>query len=185
MLNELRRGTFLISSPEIDTGIFFRSVILLCEYSPSGSFGIVINKSLNLDIPKDIMAFEKFANPNVQIRAGGPVQTNQMMLLHTHGKIPEQTMEVCEGVFLGGDLKFLQDMIAKEDGPQIHLCFGYAGWNSPQLEKEVREKSWFIYPATKELIFDHPPETLWQTLLRNMGGEYTTLSMIPEDLSLN
>ena len=34
-------------------------------------------------------------------------------------------------------------------------------------------------------IFDIPPEKLWQTILREMGGKYATLSMIPEDLSLN
>ena len=30
-----------------------------------------------------------------------------------------------------------------------------------------------------------PPDKMWQTLLREMGGKYKTLSMIPENLELN
>ncbi|NGX48150.1 MAG: hypothetical protein K1000chlam3_01540, partial [Chlamydiae bacterium] len=42
--SELSKGSFLIASPEIDAGIYFRSVVLICEHTPSGSFGLIINK---------------------------------------------------------------------------------------------------------------------------------------------
>jgi putative transcriptional regulator len=119
------------------------------------------------------------------MRAGGPVQTNQMMLLHSNEEGTGQTLNVCEGVYLGGDLQFLQEMLTNESGPFVHLCFGYAGWTSGQLEREFLDGSWFIYPATKKLIFETAPEKLWRTLLREMGGKYATLSMIPDDLALN
>ena len=44
--SNIEKGTLLISTPEIDTGLFFRSVILVCEHTPEGSFGLVINKNL-------------------------------------------------------------------------------------------------------------------------------------------
>lgn len=183
--SHLEKGTFLIATPDVESGIFFRSVLLLCEHSQNGSFGIVINKNLDLDLPEEILTLEQLNNTHVEIRAGGPVQTNQMMLLHSSNKIPEQTIEICEGVHLGGDLQFLQDAITEDSGPNLRLCFGYAGWQAGQLEREFLDGGWFICPASARHIFETPADKLWQTLLRELGGRYATLSMIPEDLSLN
>jgi putative transcriptional regulator len=183
--SQIDKGTLMIASPDIEAGIFFRSVVLVCEHNPNGSFGLVINKSLDLDLPEEIIKTENLANPNIGVRAGGPVQTNQMMLLHTSPTIPQQTLQVCNGVFLGGDLQFLQGVITDPEGPSVLLCFGYAGWGAGQLEREFLDGGWFLHPASQELIFNTSPELLWQTILRDMGGKYATLSMIPEDLSWN
>jgi putative transcriptional regulator len=183
--SQIEKGTFMIATPDIEGGLFFRAVILVCEHNPHGSFGLVINKSLDLELPEEILSTAQIINPHIGIRAGGPVQTNQMMLLHTCPKIPQQTLKVCKGVFLGGDLQFLQEAAAQESGPNIHLCFGYAGWGAGQLEREFLDGHWFVHPANEMSIFNVAPEKLWQTLLRDMGGKYASLSMIPEDLSLN
>ncbi len=183
--SHLDKGTFLIATPDVESGIFFRGVLLLCEHSPNGSFGLVVNKSLELELPEEILTIEQLSNPHVDVRAGGPVQTNQMMLLHSSDKIPEQTIEICEGVYLGGDLQFLQEAVTDQAGPTLRLCFGYAGWQAGQLEREFLDGGWYICPASAKHIFETPPEKLWQELLRELGGRYATLSMIPEDLSLN
>lgn len=183
--SQIEKGTFLIATPDIEGGIFFRAVVLVCEHNPNGSFGLVVNKSLDLELPEEIININAIENPHVGIRAGGPVQTNQMMLLHTSDQIPSQTMEVTSGVFLGGDLQFLQDSLTDANGPEINLCFGYSGWGAGQLEREFLDGHWFLCPAKARHIFHTAPDKLWQTLLREMGGKYATLSMIPEDFSLN
>lgn len=183
--SQIQKGTFMIATPDIQTGIFFRGVVLVCEHNPNGSFGIVINKSLDIELPEEILNVKSLANANVGIRAGGPVQTNQMMLLHTSSTIPDQTLQICQDVYLGGDLQFLQETITNPEGPAVHLCFGYAGWGAGQLEREFLDGGWYLYPASRRHIFETAPEKLWQTLLREMGGKYATISMIPEDLSWN
>ena len=183
--SQIQKGTFLIATPDIDTGFFFRGVILLCEHNPNGSFGLLINKALDLDLPEEIMNVSQLVNPHIGIRAGGPVQTNQMMLLHSSDKIEQQTLKVCDGVYLGGDLQFLQDAISKTEGPEMLLCFGYTGWHAGQLEREFLDGGWYLCPATKKHLFETPPDKLWSQLLLELGGRYATLSMIPEDLTLN
>jgi putative transcriptional regulator len=182
---QIQKGTLLIASPEIESGLLFRSVMLVCEHNPSGSFGLILNKTLDVELPEEVINTSQIANPHVSIRAGGPVQTNQMMLLHTSDDPELETMKICDGVWLGGDLQFLQEMLADPEGPSIHLCFGYAGWGPGQLEREFLDGSWFIAPATRHAIFEVPPEKMWRTLLRDMGGRYATLSMIPDDLTVN
>lgn len=183
--SQLVKGSLLVASPEIDQGIYSRSVILLCEHSSSGSFGLMINKPLEIELPEEILNWKQRANQGVEIRSGGPIQTNQMMLLHSSDQLGEQTLKVCDGVYLGGDLQFLQEAIADANGPKIRMCFGYAGWGTGQLEREFLNGGWFLLPGTARHVFELPSEKLWQTVLREMGGKYATLSMIPEDLSLN
>lgn len=183
--SQIQRGTLLIATPDIEVGFFFRGVILVCEHNANGSFGLLINKALDLELPDEIINVNQLANQHIGIRAGGPVQTNQMMLLHTSDQIEQQTLKICDGVFLGGDLQFLQEAILDENGPYIHLCFGYAGWGAGQLEREFLDGHWYLQQASENNIFHIPADKLWQSLLREMGGKYATLSMIPEDLSLN
>jgi putative transcriptional regulator len=180
----LKKGSFLIATPEIASGMFARSVILICEHSPVGSFGLIVNKPLHIDLPEDLLDLKHLSNPNVHLRAAGPIQPNQMMLLHSALEL-EQTLKVCEGVFLGGDLEFLQDSTAKSDGPSILLCFGYCGWGPGLLERDFMNGSWILSSANSNYIFETPSERLWQQTLRDKGGKYTTLSLIPEDLNLN
>ena len=165
--------------------MYFRGVILLCEHGPTGSFGILVNKLLDIEIPDEVINLKDISNPHVQVYAGGALQPNQMMMLHSFEQLPDQTLQVCPGVFLGGDLQFLQQAVAEEEGPSIRLCFGYCGWGPGQLEKEFLSGLWFVHPGTAQYIFNTPPNKLWRTLLRDMGGKYAVLSTIPDDLSLN
>jgi putative transcriptional regulator len=180
----INKGSMLIASPDLD-GLYFRAVILLCEHSPSGSFGLLINKKLDVDLPEEIIDMDNLTNPNVEMRAGGPIQPNQMMLLHASDKLGEQTLNVCPGVFLGGDIPFLQEALTDSAGPALRLCFGYTGWGPGMLEREVVSGAWYVHPGAAKYIFATPAEKVWQTVLKDMGGKWATLATIPEDLSLN
>jgi putative transcriptional regulator len=184
--SHLSKGTLLIASPEIDQGIYFRSVILLCEHTPGGSFGVILNKPLEMELlPEEIVDLQKQGNEKIAILAGGPIQPNQMMLLHSAENVSDQSLKICEGVYLGGDLHFLQESLNNPNGPNIRLCFGYTGWNPGQLEREFLNGNWFLHPGTFKHVFATPSEKLWQSILREMGGKYASFSMIPDDLSLN
>ncbi len=183
--SKIERGTLLISTPEIESGLFFRSVVLLCEHSRTGSFGIIINKSLEGTLPDDLINFKNLANPNINIRTGGPIQTNHMMILHNSETNPIQSIEICEGVNLGGDIQFLQGAVTDASGPTLNLCFGYTGWGAGQIEKEFFDGRWYLAQPSDEIIFNTPVDQIWRRLLFSLGGKYASLSMIPNDLSLN
>jgi putative transcriptional regulator len=183
--SHLTKGSLLIATAEIDDPFFSRSVMLICEHSSNGSFGLVINKELDIELPEEVLDVENLVNPNIHTCAGGPMQPNQMILLHSSDKIPEETLKVCDGVYLGGDLQFLHESATSPEGPHILLCFGYGGWGPGQLEQEYLDGHWLLHPASARYLFDIPADKLWQTILRDMGGKNAALSMMPEDLSLN
>ncbi len=182
---KLERGQLLISSPEIDSGLFYRSVLLLCEHNQNGSFALLINKPLEFELPEEIVNLSQSKNKNIHLRAGGPVQTSQMMLLHTQNTQDQQLLEITPGVFLGGDLLYLHTLAQTDNDPYVYLCFGYSGWAGDQLEREYLDGSWIAAQGSVKYIFKTPPHLLWRTILRDMGGRFASLSTIPEDLSLN
>lgn len=182
---KLDRGSLLISSPDIEPGVFSRSVILLCEHSVNGSFGLILNKSFHFDTTDDFSFFDRAANPKVRFCMGGPVQAHQMMLLHSCSDLVDQSLEICPSVYLGGDVTFLQECLADESGPAVNLCFGYTGWQAGQLEREFLDGLWFLSPGNFDRVFSSCPEMLWSTILLSLGGKYASLSTVPENLLLN
>ncbi len=185
-ITKLSKGTILISTPEINDGLFCRSVIFICEHNMNGSFGLIINKKVNVAFSEDLFPLKNLENGIFKICAGGPVHTHQLMVLHNCSEHPEQTLNIIDDIYLGGDLDFIQSLI--HDSEREHnmcLCFGYAGWSPGQLEREILEGQWYVGPLQRELLFSKDYSTLWQESLLKMGGKYASISMIPEDLSLN
>ena len=112
----VKKGSFLISSMHLEKGLFSRSVILLCDHSSRGSFGLIINKPLRMDFPEELLSPETTRNSHITILSGGNIQPSQIMMLHSSDLAPEQTIPICDGVFLGGDVEFLQRQMTIAEG---------------------------------------------------------------------
>ena len=181
----LEKGSLLIASPDVNGGIFSRSVILVCEHSPNGSFGLILNKTLEMDSPEEIFTLNHFDESRVRFCMGGPLQANQIMILHSSLDSEHPSIEICPSVFLGGNFSFVQEGEGKSPDGKVLLCFGYSGWQAGQLEKEFLEGLWFLSPASQEFVFSEHPEKLWSEVLQNLVGRFASLSTVPENLLLN
>jgi putative transcriptional regulator len=177
------KGKFLVSAPHL-TDIFRRSVIYLVEHDEKGSVGFVLNKPIKYNIDEVIDDFPEFES---KVFLGGPVQTELVNFIHKAPDIIKGGYEIHNGIFWGGDfdnLKILAD--SKIINPSDFRFFvGYAGWSPNQLDDELKENAWYVTDADIDLIFSDEPEKLWANILKNMGGEYITISTFPEDPSVN
>ncbi len=182
---QLDKGSLLIATPNMTDDLYKQSVVLVCEYTNYGSFGLILNKPYHLESKQSGMEIEEIIQLKDSLRIGGSMQQNQLMLLHASTKHRDQTLKVTDGVYLGGDFPFLQELIKEEPDSSLLICFGYTGWTAGELEKQFMDGLWYLYPASKSLIFDVPPEKLWKETLSSMGGSYKNISMIPSDLTLN
>ncbi len=181
----IEKGSLLVASPNVTDPLYNQSVILICEYTSYGSFGLMLNKPYQIETIKANSEIDEIVQLKDNLRIGGSMQQNQLMLLHASTKHRDQTLKVTDGVYLGGDFPFLQELIREEPDSSLLICFGYTGWTAGELEKQFQDGLWFLYPSNKELIFDTPPDKLWKETLNSMGGTYKNISMIPSDLSLN
>ena len=181
----LTKGKILISEPYLGDATFERSVVLLCEHNDSGAFGFMLNKSTSLTINsvlEEKLSFEK------KLFLGGPVaQDSLFFLLRQESAVLKDSVHIKDDLYWGGDfdhLKFLiQEGELKLDNCRFFL--GYSGWGEDQLEHELESHSWIITDINSEEMFGNNTETMWQRVLRNMGGDYKVLSNYPIDPRLN
>jgi putative transcriptional regulator len=180
----LAAGTLLIAPPVMPDPNFRRTVVFLCEHSEQGSFGLILNRPLTLHVHELLDGLERYADP---VAMGGPVQPNTLHFLHRLGDQMPDAVEVIPGVYWGGDFETLKHLI-EENPPSVEALrffIGYAGWASGQLEEEVRRGDWIMESGHDALVFDHRPDLLWRTLLRQKGGEFALLSNFPDDPRMN
>jgi len=116
---------------------------------------------------------------------GGPVQPSALSFLALR-QLPlrgQCDAEPESGPFAGcpGGHRRLVFSDAKDQDIRGLMPAGVRG----QLEDEMKRKAWLTHPASLELVFRHPPEQLWQTILRQKGWKYSLLAQMPEDPSLN
>lgn len=178
------RGRLLISEPYLADPYFRRTVVLLCAHDDEGSFGFVLNRFVDMDVA-DLM--ENMPQVPSRLGIGGPVQSGSLYYLHTLGQRLQGSVEVVDGVSMGGDFEHLRSILATDArlGKQVRFFVGYSGWAADQLQRELDQRSWLVGTAHRKTIMDIRANDLWSHTLRNMGREYAPLANFPEDPSHN
>ena len=46
---------------------------------------------------------------------------------------------------------------------------GYSSWDAGQLEEELRDNSWIIVDADKDIIFNTTPDKVWRKAMSKIG----------------
>lgn len=179
------KGQLLLDSGELQGSFFQRTVLLICQHDAEGAFGLVLNRGTGNKAGELIVADLPEVLKEQPLFVGGPVQPSALSFLHSDSFIPEAT--VLPNLSLGHSLDSLVE-IGESFSPtkKVKLFAGYAGWSPGQLESEMKRKAWLTHPASLDLIFDTPPEKLWQMVLRSKGDwQNRLLAQSPDDLSWN
>lgn len=178
------KGRILISEPFMGDYYFGRSVVLLAEHNEEGSFGIILNKPVTATFNEVLKDFPEFDAP---MYLGGPVETDSLFYIHTIGDNLEGAVEIVDGLYWGGDIEVLKEMILiKAVQPtDIRFFVGYSGWGVNQLESELKRNSWVITRASKSKILKMDPLKMWEGLLDKMGDDYRYWSKFPIDPNMN
>lgn len=186
MNTPLRKGIFLVAAPSLRDPNFRQSVVLLCEHGPEGALGVVVNRPTAMSISEALPQMPVLEGSTHVLYAGGPVQTNQVMLLYRGDQLPENSHHVFDGVCLGGDLGMVERILMHAGGQETFRAYvGYSGWGPGQLESEMKTGSWITVPADPAVVFDKDPARVWGEILRSLGGDYQYYADMPFDPSLN
>ena len=162
------KGQLLLDSGQLGGSFFQRTVVLICQHNAEGAFGLVLNRSLGKTAGELIIANLPASLKDSPLFLGGPVQPGALSYLHTDSFIPDA--DVMPNLSLGHSLDELLEM-GESFSPtrKLRLFAGYAGWSPGQLESEMKRKAWLTFPASLELVFETPPEDLWQKILAEKG----------------
>lgn len=167
--------TLLLSMPQMHDPNFEQSVVLLCDHTDQGAFGLVLNR------PTTTAAAEVVAlDPPLEVRqgpllwTGGPVEPERGWILL--GTVPEtsasveadEATEVAPGLFLSTSVDVLRRVI-QAPPLRTRVLTGYAGWGPGQLDEELSASAWLTVDIDPALIFDTPADEMWDRALRSLG----------------
>lgn len=182
---ELEKGSLLVAEPFMWDPNFKRTVTLICENDEeNGTFGFVLNRPMEMKLHEAINGVKKF---NANLYYGGPVELDTLHFLHRLGNDLEGSVEICDGLYWGGNFSELKAMINSGSVKPADFRFflGYSGWSKGQLAQEMKDLSWITYKVKAKHIFELKSENLWKEVLKEKGGEYAQMINFPEDPTYN
>jgi len=181
---KILKGKLLLDGGELTGSFFHRTVVLICDHSAEGAFGLVLNRSSGNKLGEMLVANVPEPLKEQPLYLGGPVQLSALSFLHSDNFLPEAS--VMPNLDLGHSLDSLVELGESfSASKKVKLFAGYAGWSPGQLEDEMKREAWLIHPASLELVFDADPAKLWRQILRQKGLKYRLLADMPDDASLN
>jgi putative transcriptional regulator len=183
-MTELAPGKLLVATPLLDDPNFYRTVVLLCAHDEQQSFGLVLNRPLQVPVADLLPEWRHVVSEPHVVFGGGPVdraRTFALGLTRGAADAPWWTPVTAEIGLLHLD----EDPSSLGLVEGARLFAGYAGWSREQLEAEVAEEAWFVVDATPRDVFTMRPERLWQDVLRRQPGQLPLFALFPPDPRLN
>lgn len=175
--------------PGLDDAIFSKSVVYVCEHSPRGALGLVINK------PADIKMGGLFGKVDLPLKRpdlvdkpvlqGGPMQVERGFVLHEpagagDGRLDEplyaSTMAISGGLEMTTSKDVLEALSSGAGPHKVLVTLGYSSWGEGQLETELGANSWLTVDADREVLFDIPVDQRYDKALALLGLEAWMIS---------
>jgi putative transcriptional regulator len=173
---------FLIAMPGLEDDLFGKSVVYVCEHSPRGALGLVINKPADMKLPalfdKVELALKREDLLGDPVYQGGPVQTERGFVLHEPIYVGEDaksetlyasTMTIPGGLEMTTSKDVLEALSSGAGPKRVLITLGYSAWGEGQLESELSENSWLTVDADRGVIFDTPVEERYERALGLLG----------------
>jgi putative transcriptional regulator len=176
-------GMFLIAVPSLKDPNFERTVVLICDHTKDGAFGLVVNRILlnsfvpllgGLDIKECVVDLPVFY--------GGPVKPEQGYILYppslcrSHPKGSYYpSIKINDDLAMTTAKEILIDIAAGKGPRQFLFTLGFAGWAPGQLEYELMIDGWLVAPVNNKIIFDVPVSERWKAVADSIGVDLTRL----------
>ncbi|WP_296679617.1 YqgE/AlgH family protein [Novosphingobium sp.] len=151
---------------------FDRAVIAMVQHDANGALGLGIGQAVEgvtLHTVLSDLGIDPGEAPNDAVLLGGPVETERGFVLHSKDWRGQSTIDA--GVL--GAMTMSREVlvaIAAGAGPQqFVVVLGYSGWDSGQLDAEMRRHGWYAAQGRPEILFDTPTRKRWTATWRAEG----------------
>lgn len=179
------KGQLLLDGGRLTGSCFHRAVVLVCEHTTDGAFGLILNQPSGRELGESIDGKLPHCLARQPLFEGGPILPAAMSFLHSAPILLKAN--ILPNLSKGHDLDELIELAGDESASRkIRVFAGYAGWSPGQLDDEMRRGAWLTHPATIELVFEMVPQNLWRQLLKQRPRwQERLIADSPDDLSWN
>ena len=174
------KGQFLMAMPSLADPNFSQTVTCICEHTPEGAVGIVVNRVHPPLSGKDIFEELKIkcltGAESIPIHIGGPVHLNEIFVLHGPPFGWEGSLMITPTLAMSNTKDILESLSMGRGPESFIISLGCAGWGAGQLESELKQNAWLTSPVFEEVIFRLPIEARWEEAVRKIGIDPALLS---------
>jgi len=166
--------------PQLSDPNFRRAVVLVVHHDADSTFGLVLNREVELSVSElcESLEFPWNGNRAAEVAWGGPVESHTGWLLFQDGLDTvveeEQISRLNDGLCFAGSMDVFREL-AEHPPQDLRIFLGYAGWGDGQLEAELAQGAWVVAPLSADVVFDVPVEAMWDHVLRAMNIDPGTL----------
>jgi len=163
--------------PQMADPNFAQTVILLCDYTEDGAFGLVVNRQMEAPAWRLVKTEPPVrVDPSLRLWVGGPVDPQQTWVLMAEPQGPDdEQREICPGLLLSSSQALTLRLLQAPSSSRVRVIAGYAGWGPGQLDKELATSSWLTTGVDPRLIFGVPADQMWETAIRRLGADPAAL----------
>jgi|TARA_R110002126_G_scaffold13118_7_gene57208 putative transcriptional regulator len=167
-------GKLLVAMPNIDDDSFKNATIFMCAHDEKGAMGLIVNDKMpNIDFEQLLLKLKiehgDHKSIKIPVLRGGPLDSSRGFVLHSKDFNRKDTINVDERFSVTGTMDALK-AIADGSGPnEAIFMLGYSSWDAGQLEEELRDNSWIIVDADKDIIFNTTPDKVWRKAMSKIG----------------
>ncbi len=182
-------GTMLAAWPDLVDPNFMHSVVLMCQHSDEGAYGLVVNRATEFTTDSLLPDHPTLGRVAFPVFYGGPVDHTSMQFVHTSPKAIPGGVSLDGRIWIGGELDALGEFLSADPEVarrSVRVFLGYSGWGQGQLEAELGTGSWLPAPLLIDAVFgDGDQEATWRQVVRSIGHEGDDLKNLPPDVSWN
>lgn len=175
-MTEPFRAALLLSMPQMQDPNFARTVVLLCDYGPEGAFGLVLNRPTDMPATAMVRLDPPVVGGNeLPLCIGGPVEPQRGWILLADEPSAE-FKSIRDGLYLSTSQDLLREVLEARPAPRARVLAGYAGWGPGQLDEELAQSAWLMGDVDLDIVFDLPPDVMWETAIRRIGADPSALT---------
>lgn len=165
-------GCLLVAAPSRRDEFFAQAVCLIVYHGPDGAIGIVLNRTMDTEIPSlwQQLAGHKVANQGM-LHFGGP-DGGPVVAVHNAARYAE--FESAEGVYFAAQVQNLQALVnvAIQTAPgavDLKIIVGQAAWKPGKLDEEFAQGQWLPLPVLADVVFADE-HLMWPKAVRQFGN---------------
>lgn len=180
------KGRLLVATPLLTDPNFAGTVVYICRHDADGAFGVILNRPLETEAIEIVPEWAERCAPPSVLFDGGPVRRTSALALGLDldaALVPTAGWTAVQGPV--GMLNLHAEPASLSPTIEyLRLFAGSSGWDSDQLDREIREDAWFILRSRAADVFTPEPQTLWREVLRR-HPRYSLYAFSGADTSQN
>lgn len=150
--------------------------MLVTQTTDSQTVGVILNRPTRVrlqDLRPDL------PGGDLPVNFGGPVMGRTLIALFESDAPPAAAaFHVLKNVYLSMHPSVIEPLLAQH-GAKLRLFAGFSGWAARQLESELVGDSWFLVPATEEIVFRTDTAGMWEELSEQAARKKAALYSKP------